>query len=108
MTEFEEQQQYAAARQAQADALTETDMAMVGRALMNAIKVHAHDGWAPADCPSEIVGDLRCENDEMTNKLYRLQYLLHWAYGKLHDRTFSSMEDAMRLDEMKLLLEHDL
>lgn len=40
------------------------DMAAVGRALMHAIAAHAPKGWAPADCPSEIVGDLRNAIDE--------------------------------------------
>lgn len=38
------------------------DMAAVGRALMDAIEAFSHEpplkGWAPAQCPSEIVGDL--------------------------------------------------
>ena len=36
----------------------DAEMAEVGRALMAAIETHAPEGWAPADCPSEIVGDL--------------------------------------------------
>lgn len=38
-------------------------MAAVGRALINAINVHADPGWHPNDCPSEIVADLRAERD---------------------------------------------
>lgn len=38
------------------------DMAAVGRALMDAIESFSDEpplkGWAPAQCPSEIVGDL--------------------------------------------------
>jgi len=30
--------------------------------------------------------------------------LLTWAYTKLHYRSFDSMEDALKLDEIKLLL----
>lgn len=30
--------------------------------------------------------------------------LLTWAYGKLHYRSFDSMEDALKLDEIKLIL----
>jgi hypothetical protein len=37
-----------------------------------------------------------------------LHELVLWAYTKLHSRTFSSMDDALKLDEMKLLLEHGL
>ena len=44
-------------------------MADVGQALMDAIRVHAYPGWSPAQCPSEIVGDLRNECDELRAKL---------------------------------------
>ena len=37
-----------------------------------------------------------------------LQDLVRWAYTKLHNREFSSMDDALKLDEMKLLLEHGI
>ena len=47
-----------------AAAVEHDDMAAVGRALMHAIAAHAPKGWAPADCPSEIVGDLRNAIDE--------------------------------------------
>ena len=36
----------------------------------------------------------------------QLSDLVHWAYTKLHRRTFNSMEDTLKLDEMKLLLEY--
>ena len=39
-------------------------------------------------------------------EIARLTDLVCWAYSKLHDRTFSRMDDALKLDEMKLLLEH--
>ena len=42
---------------------TDEDMAAVGRALMRAIATHADKGWSPAECPSEIVGDMRNERD---------------------------------------------
>ena len=45
---------------------------------------------------------------ECAAEIHRLQGLLRWAYSKLHGRTFSSMEDALKLDELKLLLEHGL
>ena len=45
-------------------AVEQDDMAEVGRALMEAIDAHAPEGWSPADCPSEIVGDLRNARDE--------------------------------------------
>ena len=41
-------------------------------------------------------------------ELERLRELVRWAYTKLHSRTFSSMDDALKLDEMKLLLEHGI
>lgn len=47
-----------------ADIYKDDDMAAVGRALMAAIKRETTDqsgplfGWHPADCPSEVVGDL--------------------------------------------------
>ena len=44
---------------------------------------------------------------ECAAEIERLQELVRWAYSKLHGRTFSSIDDALKLDEMKLLLEHD-
>jgi hypothetical protein len=38
----------------------------------------------------------------------RLRDLVWWAYAKLHMREFSKLEDALKLDEMKLLLEHGI
>lgn len=35
-----------------------------------------------------------------------LQLMVTWAYGKLHSRTFNSMDDALELDRMKLWCEH--
>lgn len=49
------------------------EMADVGRALMKAIEVHAHQGWGPAECPSEIVGDLRNECDELSSELKKTE-----------------------------------
>lgn len=46
--------------------------------------------------------------ESMSDELERRKDLLAWAYSKLHGRTFSSMDDALKLDEMKLLLEHGL
>jgi len=43
---------------------------------------------------------------ECAAEIHRLQELVRWAYSKLHMREFSSMDDALKLDEMKLLLEH--
>ena len=47
----------------------EAEMADVGQDLMEAIRVHAYPSWSPAQCPSEIVGDLRNECDELRAKL---------------------------------------
>ncbi|MBO3701080.1 MAG: hypothetical protein J5W83_00865 [Candidatus Accumulibacter sp.] len=44
-------------------------MADIGQATMDAIRAHAYPGWSPAQCPSEIVGDLRNECDELRAKL---------------------------------------
>jgi len=44
-------------------------MADIGQALVDAIRAHAYPGWSPAQCPSEIVGDLRNECDELRAKM---------------------------------------
>jgi len=49
------------------------EMADVGRALMKAIEVHAYPSWGPAECPSEIVGDLRNECDELRAELKKTE-----------------------------------
>lgn len=48
---------------------SDEDMADVGRALMRAVEAQAYPGWHPADCPSEIVGDLRNMCDELSAEL---------------------------------------
>lgn len=45
---------------------------------------------------------------ECAAEIHRLQELVRWAYSKLHYRTFSSMDDALMLDEMKLMLEQSV
>lgn len=40
------------------------------------------------------------------NEAEYLGELVRWAYGQLHSRTFSDMDDALMLDRMKLYLEH--
>lgn len=42
---------------------------------------------------------------ECAAEIARLTELVQWAYSKLHDRNFTREEDALKLDEMKLLLE---
>lgn len=48
------------------------------------------------------------ENERLGMENERLTELVRWAYSKLHRQSFSSMDDALKLDEMKLLLEHGL
>lgn len=43
---------------------------------------------------------------ECRNEIHRLTDLVRWAYGKLHHVNFTRQDDALKLDEMKLLLEH--
>ncbi|MFA6125479.1 hypothetical protein [Sphingomonas sp.] len=50
-------------------------------------------------------GDL---HGECAAEIARLTELVRWAYTKLHRTNFTSMDDALKLDEMKLLLEHGL
>ena len=45
---------------------------------------------------------------ECDAEIDRLQELVRWAYTKLHMREFGNMDDALKMDEMKLLLEHEL
>jgi len=35
-----------------------------------------------------------------------LRLMATWAYGKLHSRTFNSIDDALELDRLKLWCEH--
>jgi hypothetical protein len=43
---------------------------------------------------------------ECAAEIHRLNDLVRWAYSKLHHVSFTRVEDALKLDEMKLLLEH--
>jgi len=43
---------------------------------------------------------------ECAAEIQRLTKLLAWAYDKLYPHTFTRQEDALMLDEIKLLLEH--
>jgi hypothetical protein len=49
----------------------------------------------------DIHGECYAEIEHLTD-------LLRWAYSKLHDRTFPALADSLRLDEIKLLLEHGI
>lgn len=41
---------------------------------------------------------------ECAAEIERLMSLVRWAYTKLHMREFANLDDALMLDEMKLLL----
>jgi hypothetical protein len=43
---------------------------------------------------------------ECAAEIARLTALVRWAYTKLHHVNFTKQDDALMLDEMKLLLEH--
>ena len=45
---------------------------------------------------------------ECAAEIARLTELVRWAYGKLVHINFTKQDDALRMDEMKLLLEHGL
>ena len=47
-------------------------------------------------------------NGECETKISRLHDMVHWAYSKLHMREFRDIGDALKLDEMKLILEHGI
>ncbi len=47
-------------------------------------------------------------NEELYNENQYLAEMLRWAYGKLHGRTFSNMDDALMADRIKLWLEHGI
>ena len=63
---------------------------------------------------NELIDDLRLNHEycpkeiilAAADEIEKFKELLIWANGKLHDRTFSKMEDALMLDEIKMLLEH--
>lgn len=45
---------------------------------------------------------------ECAAEIHRLTSMLAWAYSKLYDRSFSKLDDALILDEIKLYLEHGI
>lgn len=55
------------------DAFSDEDMAAIGRELMRAIDTYMPDTWHPMDCPSEVVGDLCNELDEVKAALAAAQ-----------------------------------
>lgn len=84
------------------------DMAAVGRALMEAVKTYAPKHWHPNDCPSEIVGDLANECDELRVRLANakedreITYLTGVAVGKkgCEEQLAEAQRDSERLDWM--------
>jgi len=55
---------------------TDEDAADVGRALIKAIEVHVGGRRWPMDCPSEIVGDLCNERDELRAEVAKLKAIV--------------------------------
>lgn len=53
--------------------LTDDELLVVGVNLLKAISAHAYPDWHPADCPSEIVGDLRGLCDELKTECESLR-----------------------------------
>ena len=47
------------------------------------------------------------QNEQLCIENEQLKALVYWAYTKLHGRTFTNIEDALNLDEMKLMMEID-
>jgi hypothetical protein len=45
---------------------------------------------------------------ELVQERDALRLMVTWAYGKLHSRTFNSMDDALELDRLKLYVEHGI
>lgn len=66
------------------------------------------DRQARLDAAADHEPQLRQARHDAAAEIERLQDLLRWAYSKLHDRQFRDLPDALRLDEMKLLLEHGI
>ena len=44
--------------------------------------------------------------EALCNGNHYLEEMLSWAYGTLHGRNFSNMDDALMADRIKLWLEH--
>ena len=90
---------------------TDEDAADLGWALIKAIGAHAYPGWHPAECPSEIVGDLRNECDELRRDAERYRKLRdedawgedtsesggsRWGeLGEMHGAAFDAVVDAL-------------
>lgn len=44
--------------------------------------------------------------EKMSNDISYRDELLSWAYSKLSNFSFSNIDDALKMDEIKFLLEH--
>lgn len=58
-------------------------------------------GYMAQKADDQIEG-AQVEYQNMRDEIERLQELVRWAYGKLHRQSYSNMDDALKLDEMKL------
>ena len=47
-------------------------------------------------------------SEQAADEIERLRVLLAWAYGKLERFSFSKEQDALNMDEIKMLLEHGI
>lgn len=63
--------------------------------------------YMAAQMDSQIDGAIS-ENERLCNEVADLRLMLAWAYSKLHNRAFSSQEDCMELDRLRLYVEHGL
>ncbi len=58
------------------------------------------------DARDGLYDEFHAAIDAQQAETERLKYLLGWAYGKLNRFSFTNIDDALNLDEMKLVLEH--
>jgi len=67
------------------------------------------DWFCPRDDFSYVAPDGPTPEDtaaRLAQERDALCLMVTWAYGKLHNRTFSSIDDAMELDRLKMWCEH--
>jgi hypothetical protein len=75
-------------------------------------KVENISGAIATQAPAEVAASPAVERDAPTtdpssDDLQYVHELLRWAYTKLHYRSFSSVEDALELDRIRMYLEHE-
>ena len=73
---------------------------MESTAVANGRNMH-YEGQHGAEEPADTEARL-----ELVQAHDAQRRMLTWAYGKLLSRTFSSMDDALELDRLKLYVEH--